>query len=72
MAKKKTDKPRGSEPDSYESAWAELQKILLEMQSGSVGVDELTERIERMSALIHFCRAKLRNTEEAISRLSSE
>jgi exodeoxyribonuclease VII small subunit len=72
MAKKKTKEPTGNEPSSYENAWAELQKILAEMQSGAVGVDELAERIERMSTLIQFCRARLRNTEDAISRLSSE
>ncbi|MDX1910481.1 MAG: exodeoxyribonuclease VII small subunit [Saprospiraceae bacterium] len=66
MKKKQVEKP-----DNYESAWAELQQVVNELQSGAVGIDELSAKIERASELVRFCRERLRNTEDAVSRLGN-
>jgi len=56
-------------PLNYESAWAELQQIVLALQNGSIGIDELSTQIERASELVSFCRERLRETEAAVGRL---
>lgn len=58
-------------PDTYESAWTELQQVVNELQSGAVGIDDLSTKIERASELVRFCRERLRNTEDAVSRLGN-
>ena len=58
------------EQHSYESAFAELQQIVRELQEETVGIDELTARIARATELIRFCRERLRMTEDEIGKLS--
>lgn len=55
---------------TYESAFAELQQIVRDLQDESVGIDELTAKIGRAAELIRFCREKLRLTEEEMAKLS--
>ena len=57
------------EEPTYESAWTELQKIVNDLQGGSVGIDELTAKIDRAAELVRFCRERLRSTEDAVGRL---
>jgi exodeoxyribonuclease VII small subunit len=57
------------EEPTYQSAWTELQKIVNDLQGGSVGIDELSNKIERAAELVRFCRERLRSTEDAVGRL---
>ncbi|MFN0174794.1 MAG: exodeoxyribonuclease VII small subunit [Saprospiraceae bacterium] len=57
------------EETTYQSAWTELQRIVNDLQGGSVGIDELTNKIERAAELVRFCRERLRSTEDAVGRL---
>jgi len=57
------------EEPTYQSAWTELQRIVNDLQGGSVGIDELTAKIERAAELVRFCRERLRSTEDAVGRL---
>ena len=60
-----------SEPSlTYEAAYAELQQIVRELQEETIGIDELSARIERAGALIRFCREKLRKTEADLNTLT--
>jgi len=59
-----------NETNTYQSAWDELQQIVQALQDGEIGVDDLSTQIERAAELVKFCRERLRNTEEAVSRLS--
>jgi exodeoxyribonuclease VII small subunit len=54
---------------SYESAYAELQRLLHELQEESVSIDELSAKVARAKDLIQFCRERLRQTEEELSGL---
>ncbi len=56
---------------SYDEAYAELNSILESLQNGQTGLDELTDKLRRASALSTYCQQKLRNLEEEISRLQS-
>lgn len=60
------DKP---EELSYESAYAELQRIVQDLQEEQVGIDDLAAKIARAQELIRFCRDRLRQTEEDLSQL---
>lgn len=54
---------------SYEEALQELQGILQELQDGKTNIDELAAKAKRAKALITYCRAKLRETEEELGGL---
>lgn len=57
------------EEPSYQTAWTELQKIVNDLQGGTVGIDDLSTKIERAAELVRFCRERLRSTEDAVGRL---
>jgi len=54
---------------SYESAYAELQKIAREIETETVSVDVLAERVKRAAELISFCQEKLRKTEMEVGKI---
>lgn len=54
---------------TYESAYKELQQISQEIESESVSVDVLAEKVKRAAELITFCQAKLRNTEVEVNNI---
>jgi exodeoxyribonuclease VII small subunit len=62
-------KQKNPEEPSYQTAWTELQKIVNDLQGGSVGIDDLSAKIERAAELVRFCRERLRSTEDAVGRL---
>ena len=54
---------------SYESAYAELQKIATEIETETVSVDVLADRVKRAAELISFCQEKLRKTELEVGKI---
>ena len=54
------------ENTSYDDTVLELQDILHQMQSTELGVDELTSRLQRASALLEFCQKRLTKTEAEV------
>ncbi|MCG3165635.1 MAG: Exodeoxyribonuclease 7 small subunit [Bacteroidia bacterium] len=54
---------------TYEAAYAELKKIASEIESESVSVDVLAEKVKRASELITFCQSKLRSTEQEVNNI---
>ncbi len=54
---------------TYESAYAELQQIVQDLQGELVGIDDLAVKIARAQELIRFCRERLRQTEEEVGKL---
>ncbi len=51
------------EPLPYAAAVAELEEILRSLESASVDVDSLATQVERATALIGHCRARLATVE---------
>ncbi len=62
MEKKKT----------YEEAYEELQEIVSEIESGTIGVDLLSEKVKRAGELIRFCKEKLFKTEKEVNEVLKE
>lgn len=56
---------------TYEAAMRELQDIVDALQENSLGIDDLSERLQRAAELIAFCREKLRSTDQEINDLFS-
>ena len=46
-------------PIGYAQAMAEIEAILRELESSSVDVDHLAERVQRASVLITLCRDRI-------------
>lgn len=57
---------------SYQEAFAELERIVREIEQESIGVDELAEKVKRASLLIGVCREKLTTTEEDVNQILKE
>ena len=56
------------EPRSYQSAVDELKAIVYAIENGQIGIDKLSEQIERASKLMSFCKNKLRDIEENLKK----
>jgi exodeoxyribonuclease VII small subunit len=51
---------------TYDDAVRELQEILTDLQGGQLGIDDLTTKLQRASALLDFCQGKLTKTEAEV------
>lgn len=54
---------------TYELAYRELADIAQEIETESVSVDILAEKVKRASELIEFCQNKLRATETEVNKI---
>ncbi|MCC6725172.1 MAG: exodeoxyribonuclease VII small subunit [Saprospiraceae bacterium] len=57
---------------TYETALQELQTIVAQLQEEAVSMDDLSEKVNRATELLNFCREKLRETEDKIEGLFSQ
>ena len=67
MAKKSQTPPK-----NFEEALSELEKILSEIESGEVGLEESLAKYERGQFLIQHCRGILGKAEKQIETLNKE
>jgi len=54
---------------TYESAFKELQQIAREIETETVSVDVLAEKVKRAAELITYCQNKLRSTEIEVGKI---
>ena len=54
---------------NYDAAVAEIEEILEKIEEGDLGVDELAEKVNRVSLLLKICRDRLHATEEQINKI---
>lgn len=57
---------------TYSQAIDELEKIINDIESESINVDVLTEKVKKAAYLIKFCKVSLRTTEEEVKKALSE
>jgi exodeoxyribonuclease VII small subunit len=57
---------------TYEAAYQELAAIAREIESESVSVDVLAEKVKRAAELITFCQTKLRSTEAEVNKIIAQ
>jgi exodeoxyribonuclease VII small subunit len=58
-----------STKETYKDSFDELQKIVAEMESGEIGVDELDGKVKRASVLIQKCKEILSKTEVDVQKI---
>jgi exodeoxyribonuclease VII small subunit len=54
---------------SYKDAVKEIEEIISKIESGELNVDQLTDKVKRVSLLLDICRKKLKTVDEEISRI---
>jgi exodeoxyribonuclease VII small subunit len=52
---------------TYTNALAEIEEIIAGIEANSFSIDELSDKVKRVSFLIKFCKDKLRDTEEEVN-----
>jgi len=57
---------------SYEQAYKELAQIAKDIETDSISVDVLAQKVKRASELITFCQSKLKSTETEVNSIISK
>jgi exodeoxyribonuclease VII small subunit len=57
---------------TYESAYNELAQIAKDIETESVSVDVLAQKVKRASELITFCQTKLKSTETEVNKIIAQ
>jgi exodeoxyribonuclease VII small subunit len=55
---------------TYDTAFAELNKILVALQSDETGLDDLSEKLKKAAELAEFCKTKLRSIEDDLEKIN--
>ena len=56
----------------YREAMAEIEDILEKIENEELDVDELAEKVKRVSTLLKFCKDKLTKTNEQVEQILKE
>ncbi|NLB26121.1 MAG: exodeoxyribonuclease VII small subunit [Bacteroidales bacterium] len=57
---------------SYKEAVTEIEEILNKIEQEEFDVDELTEKVKRVSTLLKICKEKLMKTNEQVEQILKE
>jgi exodeoxyribonuclease VII small subunit len=57
---------------SYNEAMAEIELILRKIEQEELDVDDLSEKVKRVSGLIKLCKEKLHTTEQEVEKVLRE
>ncbi len=57
---------------SYNEAMAEIEEILEKIENEELDVDELAEKVKRVSVLLKTCKDKLTKTNDQVEQILKE
>lgn len=57
---------------SYNEAMAEIEEILEKIENEELDVDDLAEKVKRVSVLLKICKDKLLKTNEQVEQILKE
>lgn len=57
---------------TYNEAISEIEEILELIEKEELDVDELAEKVKRVSALLKICKEKLQSTNEQVEQILKE
>jgi exodeoxyribonuclease VII small subunit len=57
---------------SYSEAISEVEEILEKIENEELDVDELAEKVKRVSTLLKICKDKLLKTNEQVEQILNE
>jgi exodeoxyribonuclease VII small subunit len=69
MHKANPKTPASPVPASYEAGLQELEKLLADMESGQLPLDQLLSNYQRGAELLSFCRDRLQAVEQQVKLL---
>ena len=53
----------------YEEAMSRIEQIVEMLETQSLDIDSLTEKVKEATMLIEFCREKLHNTDKSLDNI---
>jgi exodeoxyribonuclease VII small subunit len=56
----------------YAEAIVEIEETIAKIEAEELDVDEITQKVKRVSFLLNLCREKLRNTEAEVDKILKE
>lgn len=62
---------KASTPKDFESALAELEKIVAQMESGKLGLEDSLAAYERGTTLLNYCREAISRAEQQVQVLEN-
>ena len=57
---------------TYREALDEVEEILSKIENEELDIDELSEKVKRVTFLLKFCRDKLHKTNEEVEKILGE
>jgi exodeoxyribonuclease VII small subunit len=57
---------------TYQEALDEVEDILAKIENEELDIDELSEKVKRVSFLLKFCKDKLHKTNEEVEKILGE
>ncbi len=57
---------------SYRHAAEQLEEIIVQIENGELGIDELSKKVEEAAELVKMCKDKLRRTDADIEKIMEE
>jgi exodeoxyribonuclease VII small subunit len=57
---------------TYNEAMAEVEEILEKIENEELDVDDLAEKVKRVSVLLKICKDKLRKTNDQVEQILKE
>lgn len=61
-----------SSPKSFESAISELERIVQEMEAGTITLEESLDRYQRGVGLLNYCQNTLQSAEQKLLQLEGD
>ncbi len=56
----------------YQEATDEISSIIYEIENNNVDIDQLSDKVKRVSFLLEYCKTKLHDTEKYMERMFNE
>lgn len=56
----------------YDKAYAELEKIVVDLQSEALSLEDMNHKIRRAFELLKFCKSRLRDIETDFNKFFEE
>lgn len=57
---------------TYKEAISEVEEILASIENDELDVDDLSEKVKRVTSLLKFCKEKLFQTQEEVEKVLKE
>lgn len=64
-----TDSDGTGDPEGFSEAMIELQRIVAELESDTLDVDQLATRVERAATLVSWCRERIDSAQFAVTEI---